>query len=87
MYVISFISSWAEQIIVAVIIATIIEMILPSGNNKKYIKVVIGIYVLFTILSPIIGKITKIDLESFDYEKYFGELETSQVSSRKSSRK
>lgn len=87
MKVISFISSWAEQIIVAVIIATIIEMILPNGNNKKYIKVVIGIYVLFTILSPILEKITKANLESFDYEKYFGELETSQVSSRKLSRK
>lgn len=35
------ISSWAEQIVVAVIIATIIEMILPNGNNKKYIKAVI----------------------------------------------
>lgn len=87
MKVISFISSWAEQIIVAVIIATIIEMILPNGNNKKYIKVVIGIYVLFTILSPILGKITKVNYESFDYEKYFGESETSQVSSRKLSRK
>ncbi|MCI8482131.1 MAG: hypothetical protein HFJ27_03470 [Clostridia bacterium] len=46
-------SLWAEQIIVAVIIATIIEMILPNGNNKKYIKAVIGVYVLFTIISPI----------------------------------
>lgn len=84
---ISFISSWAEQIIVAVIIATIIEMILPNGNSKKYIKVVIGIYVLFTILSPILGKITNIDFNNIDYDKYFGDLETSTVSSRKLSRK
>ena len=48
------ISLWASQIIIAVIIGTIIEMILPKGNNKKYIKVVIGVYILFTILSPVI---------------------------------
>lgn len=51
-------SNWAQGIIVAVIIATIIEMILPKSNLKKYIKVVIGIYILFTIVSPIINKIS-----------------------------
>ena len=63
-------STWAEQIIVAVVIAGIIEMILPSGNSKKYIKAVIGVYILFTIISPIIGKVTNIDLDDIDYEKY-----------------
>lgn len=33
-------------------------MILPEGNNSKYIKMVIGVFVLFTIISPIINKIT-----------------------------
>ena len=48
------ISSWAEQVIIAVIIGTIIEMILPKGNTEKYIKTVIGIYILYTIISPVI---------------------------------
>ncbi len=56
---ISSISSWAEQIIIAVIIATILEMILPKGNSKKYIKTVIGIYILYTIISPIITYISR----------------------------
>ncbi len=67
------ISSWASQIIVAVIIGTIIEMILPKGNNKKYIKMVIGVYILFTILSPVItnafGKNLKLNMQ--EYEEYF----------------
>lgn len=79
---VGFLSSWAEQIIVAVIIATIIEMILPSGNNKKYIKAIIGVYLLFTIISPILGKITNIDLDNIDYEKYFKELDTYQTVSQ-----
>lgn len=68
-----FLKTWANQIIIAVIIATIIEMILPNGNNKKYIKMVIGLYVLFTIIQPIITKFTGNSLEvlDFNYEKYF----------------
>lgn len=55
---INWLSDWAEAIIIAVIIGTIIEMLLPEGNCKKYIKVVIGIYVMFTIVNPIITKVS-----------------------------
>ncbi len=59
---IEFFRSWCEGIIVAVMISIIIETILPEGNHKKYVKVVIGIYVIFTILNPILGKLnTNID--------------------------
>lgn len=65
------INTWAQKIIIAVIICTIIEMILPEGKNKKYIKTVIGIYVVFTIISPIISKINK--NTTLDLNKYFQE--------------
>lgn len=55
---VSLINSWAQGIIVAVIIASIIEVILPEGNNKKYVKTIIGIYLLFIILHPLITKIS-----------------------------
>ena len=63
---VSFISSWAQQIIFAVIIGTIIQMILPEGKSKKYIKVVIGIYVLFTVISPVVGKDIDLNLEQYN---------------------
>ncbi len=53
------ISSWAEQLIIAVIIATILEIILPKGNSKKYIKTIIGIYILYTIISPVLNFISR----------------------------
>lgn len=69
---IEFLSSWAQGIIVAVIIATLIEMILPNGSSKKYVKVVIGMYILFTIVSPIIKKLggKDINLNTINIEKY-----------------
>ena len=68
---IQFLSSWAEQIVLAVIIATIIELILPQNKNKKYIQMVIGIYVLFNIISPIIkNKDTILTVGDYGLEKY-----------------
>lgn len=51
---IDFLVIWAEQIIIALIIIVIIEMILPN-SNKKYIKVIFGIFIIYIILSPIIS--------------------------------
>ena len=67
---INFISSWAEQIVLAVIIATIIELILPKNKNRKYIQMVIGVYVLFNIISPIIKNKEAISVENYNIEKY-----------------
>lgn len=60
------ISKWAGSIVIAVIVVTILEMLLPEGKNKKYIKTVMGIYILFTIISPIVKTVSgkDIDIES-----------------------
>ena len=70
---IDWISNWAGAIIVAVMIGTIIEMILPEGNSKKYIKVVIGIYVVFSIITPVINKFTGKEVsvsDALDLDEY-----------------
>lgn len=70
---ITYISSWARQVIVSVVIAIILEMILsPNSKSTKYIKTVIGIYVVYTIIAPglkfIGGK--NLDFANIDYENY-----------------
>ncbi len=60
------IKAWCEGIIIAIIISIIIEMLLTEGKNKKYVKVVIGIYVMFVVLNPI--------LEIINYDIKFEEL-------------
>lgn len=80
---IKWLKTWSNQIIVASIIAIILEMLLPEGNNKKYIKMIIGIYVLFTIISPVITKVTgnNLEFEDFEYNQYFDSSVTTSSSS------
>ena len=57
--------SWATGIVIAVIIATIIEMILPNSTSKKYIKIIIGIFIVYTVISPVIGSFKGEDLNNY----------------------
>lgn len=80
-----FLNTWLQGIIVAVVIASIIQMILPNGNNKKYIKVVLGVYVVFQIITPVINKFLNSDFEVsslIDIDKYTKKMETYEVSSK-----
>ena len=80
---ITWFNSWAQGIILAVIIVTILEMILPEGKNKKYIKIVMGVYMTFTIISPIISKVTGSNFD-IDVSKYQALIEGNNVQSTNS---
>lgn len=60
---IEFLSKWIEGIAIAVIIASIFEMILPNGNIKKYVKVILSIYIVFSIISPFTDNKVKGDFD------------------------
>lgn len=80
-----FITSWVQGIIIAVIIGSIIEMLLPNGNSKKYIKVVIGVYIVFNIVSPVISKFTGSELELdsiIDISKYEDKISSYEVDAK-----
>lgn len=71
---ITYISSWARQVIVSVVIAILLEMILsPNSKSTKYIKTVIGIYVMYAIIVPGLNLISgnSLDFSNTDYEDYF----------------
>ncbi|MBP3597177.1 MAG: stage III sporulation protein AF [Clostridia bacterium] len=64
---IDFFVECVESIIIAIIFVIIIEMLLPNGSNKKYIKMVSGIYLMFTILNPFLELFNKdISLDLFE---------------------
>ena len=69
---IEFLRNWVEQIAITIIIVSIFELILPDGKLKKYIKIILGVYVVFCIISPFVDnslysfdKLDEIDLSDY----------------------
>lgn len=67
------IKRWCEGIIVAIILCIIIESLIPNGNSKKYIRVVIGIYIMYVSLNPLLN-LLNYDFDFKIFEEY-GEYE------------
>lgn len=67
---IEFMSSWVKGLGLAIVVVSILEMLLPNNKTKKYIRMVMGIYVLFTIVSPFIKHQDIFKEGSFDLEDY-----------------
>lgn len=75
---IEFISSWAKSLGVTIVLVSIFEMLLPNNKTKKYIRMVLGIFVIFTIISPFIKNKDKLNLNNIDFENYVS-IETANV--------
>ena len=65
---IEFLSSWAKSLGLSIVIVSILEMLLPNNKTKKYIRTVMGIYILLNIISPLIQNKEKFDLNQIEFE-------------------
>ena len=67
---IEFLSTWAKNIGLSIIVISILEMLLPNNKTKKYVRMVFGMYIIFNIISPFINNKDILDVSSFDLEEY-----------------
>lgn len=67
---VSFLSSWVKNLSLALIIVSILEMIIPNNKTKKYIRMIMGLYVLFSIISPFIENSNKFNIDNLDFNSY-----------------
>lgn len=67
---IEFLSSWAKGLGLSIVAISILEMLLPNNKTKKYIRAVMGVYVLFTIVSPFIKNKDIFNVNNIDLENY-----------------
>lgn len=65
---IEFLSSWAKGIGVTIVIVSIFEMLLPNNNTKKYIRMVLGVYILFNIIAPVVKNKEIFNFDNFDLQ-------------------
>ncbi|HEY8361429.1 MAG TPA: stage III sporulation protein AF [Tissierellaceae bacterium] len=61
MGVVSFINSWLKDLVILFVLISIAELVMPKGSLKRYIRLVIGFLVIFTIINPFV-KLLKLDL-------------------------
>ena len=57
-----FLTGWIANIIMFILLAIIVDMLLPNTNLQRYVKMVIGLLLIVIILSPIL-KIFSHDFE------------------------
>lgn len=83
---INFLSSWVKNLCLALIVVSILEMLLPNNKTKKYVKMVMGLYILFSIIAPFVENSNelKFDIEDL-YEKYSTETSTTSESTDQTS--
>lgn len=67
---IEFLNSWAKGLGVTIVVVSILEMLLPNNKTKKYIRMVLGIFVIFNIISPFVQNKEVFNVENFDFEDY-----------------
>ena len=67
---IEILSSWAKGLGLTIVIVSIFEMLLPNNNSKKYIRMVLGIYVIFNIISPLVKNKEVFSLDNLNLEEY-----------------
>ena len=80
---INFLSSWVKNLALALIIVSILEMILPNNKTKKYVKMIMGLYILFSIISPFIENTDKLNLDNFDLNSYIEKTQKTSSTSEK----
>lgn len=46
--------SWLKEIILIILIATFVDLLLPNKSMHRYVKLVVSLFILLTILTPIV---------------------------------
>lgn len=59
MKVIEFLTIWLKEIVLVFIFISIVELVLPNGNMKKYINMIIGFLIIIVIIGPFVKLIHK----------------------------
>lgn len=72
---INFLSLWVKNLSLALIVVSILEMLLPNNKTKKYIKMVMGLYILFSIIAPFVNSSNVLNFNIEDvYSDYSKEI-------------
>lgn len=69
---VAWLSSWLKEIILVVLLAAFVDLLLPNNAFQRYVKTVLGLFILLTLLSPILA----VFREKWDADKLLASVET-----------
>lgn len=64
-------SDLVRSLAIIIILASLLEMFLPSNDLKRFVQVIVGLFILVTILNPLLGLLNKewtTDLQAWTVE-------------------
>ncbi len=64
----AFLTEWLTNIILFILLATILELLLPNSSMERYVKMVLGLLLLVMILNPLLSIFSK------DVDAWFSDL-------------
>lgn len=67
---VTFLSSWVKNLSLVLIVISILEMILPNNKTKKYIKTIMSLYILFSIISPFLKGNINFNISDININSY-----------------
>ncbi|XOK63771.1 stage III sporulation protein AF [Paenibacillus elgii] len=59
-----FLSGWLKSIVMVILLATFVDLLLPNQSMQRYVKTVIGLFLLLTLLQPLfslVGQRSQLD--------------------------
>lgn len=72
-----YITGWITEIILLILLAVVLEMLLPNSNMQRYVRMVVGLLLLLALLSPVLS------IFNTDVEKVFFAAESSSTVTEK----
>lgn len=55
----AWLSGWLRDIVLIILVATFVDLLIPNNSLQRYVKVVVSLIILLTILSPVISFINE----------------------------
>ncbi|MDF2669536.1 MAG: spoIIIAF [Paenibacillus sp.] len=68
---IAWMSDWLKQIIIVIMLAAFVDLLLPNNGLQRYVRTVLGLFILLTLLTPLFSLFQK----SFDPGKLTASVE------------
>ncbi|MED4609729.1 stage III sporulation protein AF, partial [Paenibacillus validus] len=50
-----FLSGWLKSVVLVILIATFVDLLLPNQSMQRYVKTVISMFLLLTLLQPLLS--------------------------------